>query len=59
MCQVSRGEVSHEQVTTTPETDRKLVTSNEAFGYFVYAYGFEYLGAVIPSLDTQAQAPAQ
>lgn len=29
------------------------------FGYFVNAYGFEYLSAVIPSLDTQAQGPAQ
>ncbi len=49
----------NEQVATIPEADRKLVTSHEAFGYFVAAYGFEYIGAVIPSLDSQAQASAQ
>lgn len=48
-----------EQVATIPEGDRKLVTSHEAFGYFVEAYGFEYVGAVVPSLDTRAQASAQ
>ena len=49
----------HEQVATIPEADRKLVTSHEAFGYYVAAYGFEYVGAVVPSLDSQAQASAQ
>ncbi len=49
----------HEQVATIPEGDRKLVTSHEAFGYYVAAYGFEYVGAVVPSLDSQAQASAQ
>lgn len=48
-----------EQVATIPEADRKLVTSHDAFGYYVAAYGFEYVGTVIPSLDTQARASAQ
>jgi ABC-type Zn uptake system ZnuABC Zn-binding protein ZnuA len=49
----------HAQVATIPEEDRKLVTSHEAFGYYVAAYGFEYVGAVVPSLDSQAQPSAQ
>ena len=49
----------HEQVATIPEADRKLVTTHEAFGYYVAAYGFEYVGAVIPSLDSQAQPSAK
>jgi ABC-type Zn uptake system ZnuABC Zn-binding protein ZnuA len=48
-----------EQVATIPEQRRKLVTAHEAFGYYVAAYGFEYIGAVIPSLDAQAQSSAQ
>lgn len=49
----------HEQVATIPDGQRKLVTSHDAFGYYVAAYGFEYVGTVIPSLDSQAQASAQ
>jgi zinc/manganese transport system substrate-binding protein len=49
----------HAQVATIPEGDRKLVTSHEAFGYYVAAYGFEYVGAVVPSLDSQAQPSAR
>lgn len=49
----------HEQVATIPEHARKLVTSHEAFGYFVTAYGFEYVGTVIQSLDSQAQPSAR
>lgn len=48
-----------EQVATIPPEGRKLVTSHDAFGYYVRAYGFELIGAVIPSLDTQAQPSAQ
>ncbi len=47
------------QVETIPEQDRKLVTSHEAFGYYVHAYGFDYVGTVVASLDSQAQASAQ
>jgi zinc/manganese transport system substrate-binding protein len=35
---------------------RKLVTNHEALGYFADHYGFEVLGAVIPSPSTLAEA---
>ena len=47
------------QVATIPEQARKLVTSHEAFGYYANAYGFEYVGTVLASLDSKAQASAQ
>lgn len=47
------------QVATIPEANRKLVTNHDAFGYFVHAYGFTFVGSIIPSLDTQAQPSAQ
>jgi zinc/manganese transport system substrate-binding protein len=34
--------------------DRVLVTNHEAFGYFAARYGFELIGAVIPSMATGA-----
>jgi ABC-type Zn uptake system ZnuABC Zn-binding protein ZnuA/ABC-type Mn2+/Zn2+ transport system permease subunit len=37
---------------------RKLVTDHDAFGYFARRYGITIVGAVIPSLSTQAQASA-
>jgi ABC-type Zn uptake system ZnuABC Zn-binding protein ZnuA len=49
----------HEQVATIPEANRKLVTSHEAFGYYVAAYGFEYVGSIVSSLDSQAQPSAR
>ena len=42
-----------------PETDRKLVTDHDAFGYFADRYGIKVVGAVIPSQTTQAQPNAQ
>lgn len=48
-----------EQVATIPADQRKLVTNHDAFGYYVRAYGFEYVGSIIPSMDTQAQPSAQ
>ena len=48
-----------EQVATIPEDQRKMVTNHEAFGYFIEAYGFDFVGAVIPSLDSQAQPTAR
>jgi zinc/manganese transport system substrate-binding protein/manganese/iron transport system substrate-binding protein len=38
---------------------RRLVTSHDALGYFARRYGIEVIGAVIPSLSTQAQASAR
>jgi len=38
-----------------PPTRRKIVTTHDALGYFAERYGVEVVGAVIPSLSTQAQ----
>src|SRR5206468_4300419 len=41
-----------------PRAERKLVTNHDAFGYFAQRYGITIVGAVIPSLTTQAQPSA-
>jgi ABC-type Zn uptake system ZnuABC Zn-binding protein ZnuA len=41
-----------------PAAARKLVTTHDALGYFARRYGIEVVGAVIPSLSTQAQPSA-
>jgi zinc/manganese transport system substrate-binding protein/manganese/iron transport system substrate-binding protein len=41
-----------------PEAERKLVTTHDALGYYAQRYGLEVIGAVIPSLSTQAQPSA-
>ena len=46
------------EVGTIPEACRKLVTDHDAFGYYADAYGFEVIGTVIPSTNTQSQASA-
>lgn len=38
-----------------PRGARKLVTTHDALGYYADRYGLEVIGAVIPSLSTQAQ----
>jgi zinc/manganese transport system substrate-binding protein len=45
-------------VSTLPEANRKLVTGHESLGYFADRYGFKLVGAIIPSLSTQAQVSA-
>ena len=42
-----------------PPAERKLVTTHDALGYFADRYGIEVIGAVIPSLSTQAQPSAK
>jgi zinc/manganese transport system substrate-binding protein len=42
-----------------PPAKRKLVTTHDALGYFADRYGIEVIGAVIPSLSTQAQPSAK
>ena len=42
-----------------PAADRKLVTNHDAFGYYVDRYQLEFVGSVIPSLDTSAELSAQ
>ena len=39
-------------VASIPEERRVLVTNHEVFGYFADRYGFEVVGAVIPSGST-------
>ena len=38
-----------------PPGDRKLVTTHDALGYYADRYGLDVIGALIPSLSTQAQ----
>jgi ABC-type Zn uptake system ZnuABC Zn-binding protein ZnuA len=42
-----------------PADKRKLVTTHDALGYFADRYGIEVVGALIPSLSTQAQPSAR
>jgi zinc/manganese transport system substrate-binding protein len=46
------------EVNALPASSRKLVTGHESLGYFAQRYGFKLVGAIIPSLNTQAQASA-
>jgi len=45
-------------IDRVPAAQRKLVTSHDAFGYFTDRYGIEVVGAVIPSITTNAQPSA-
>lgn len=48
-----------EQVNTIPAERRLLITNHEAVGYFADRYGFEVVGAVIPSMSTEAGTSAR
>jgi ABC-type Zn uptake system ZnuABC Zn-binding protein ZnuA len=45
-------------IARVPTEKRKIVTTHDALGYFARRYGVDVVGAVIPSLSTQAQASA-
>jgi zinc/manganese transport system substrate-binding protein len=47
-----------ETLSVVPDTERKLVTGHESMGYFADRYGFELVGAVVPSVSSQAEASA-
>ena len=47
------------QVDTLTSEKRYLVTNHEALGYFADRYGFTIVGAVIPSLSSEASPSAQ
>jgi manganese/iron transport system substrate-binding protein len=47
------------QVNQIPLERRKLVTDHTVFTYFASRYGFEQVGAVVPSYSTLAQPSAQ
>jgi manganese/iron transport system substrate-binding protein len=48
-----------QQVTQVPQANRKIVSDHVVFGYFARRYGFEQVGAVIPSISTLASPSAQ
>ena len=47
------------QVNQLPVSKRLLVTNHDALGYFANAYDFKIIGAVIPSVTTDASPSAQ
>ncbi len=48
-----------ERVAVVPEERRLLVTSHDSFQYFAQRYGFEVVGAVLPSMTTEYEPSAQ
>ena len=46
-------------VARIPARLRKLVTTHDALGYYAARYGIQVIGAVLPSLSTQAQPSAK
>ena len=48
-----------EVLSAVPDANRKLVTGHESLGYFADRYGFQLIGALIPSLTTQAGVSAE
>jgi zinc/manganese transport system substrate-binding protein len=47
-----------DKVGTVPPANRKLVTGHESLGYFAQRYSFKLVGAIIPSLTSQAEVSA-
>lgn len=47
-----------EAVAAVPPERRRFVTDHEEFGYFAERYGFEVVGALIPSVSTLAEPSA-
>ncbi len=45
-------------INEIPPGGRKLVTNHDALGYFAKAFGLKVVGAVIPSVSTQAEPSA-
>ncbi len=48
-----------QQVDQVPQANRRLVTDHQSLGYFAARYGFEQVGAVIPSFTSLAEPSAQ
>ena len=46
-------------MAAVPDRQRKLVTTHDALGYFARRYDVELVGALIPSLSSQAQPSAR
>lgn len=47
-----------ETLKNIPAEKRKLVTSHDSLGYFAKGYGFQFIGAAIPSATTEAEDPS-
>lgn len=45
-------------LNTVPVAQRSLVTGHESLGYFAQRYGYKLIGAIIPSLSSQAESSA-
>ncbi len=45
-------------IRALPASERRLVTTHDALGYFADRYGLKLVGALIPSLSTEAQPSA-
>ena len=45
-------------LAVVPADQRKLVTGHESLGYFATRYGFTLVGAIVPSLTSQAEVSA-
>jgi zinc/manganese transport system substrate-binding protein len=45
-------------LSTVPEAQRSLVTGHESMGYFAQRYSYKLVGAIIPSLSSQAETSA-
>lgn len=45
-------------VATIPAENRRLVTGHESLGYFAQRYGFKLVGAIVPSITSQAEVSA-
>ncbi len=51
------GEIA-DRVVHVPDAQRQLVTGHESLGYFARRYGFKLIGAIIPSITSQAEVSA-
>jgi len=47
-----------DKVKSLPDTNRKLVTGHESMGYFAQRFDFKLVGAIIPSITSQAEVSA-
>ena len=48
-----------EQTNQVPIAQRQLVTNHESLGYFADRYGFQIIGAIVPSVSSGASPSAQ
>ena len=49
----------NDQVSQIPPEKRLLITNHEALGYFADRYGFTVIGAIVPSVSSDASPSAQ